>query len=148
VAPEGGEGARTISLEIFGNLSPEPDLEADFAPYLSAAVLDDLDLELAAPGHGDLVLRGTVLDFRRKNGIRSRDNQLLEGSVRIEVSAELVRRSDGLVLKSAQTGLWAEYATGTPALTTPGVGEEPARARLFKNLADRLVLELFDGTPQ
>lgn len=145
VVPESAGEVHSIGIEIFGNESPEPDLEADFAPFLSRAVSDYLDLDLVSPSRGDLVIRGTVINFRRRNGIRSSDNQLLEGSVRVEVTAELVRRADGEVLESASTGLWAEYPTGTPALTTPGVGEEPARARLFKNLADRLVLELFES---
>ncbi len=143
VVPQGGELARTVGVEIFDNQSPEPDLEADFAGYLSEALVDYVGLTLAEPGRADLVVRGVVLDYRRRNGIRSRDNELLEGSARLEVSAELVRRSDGVVLKSAETGLRAEYPTGTPTLTSPGVGELPARARLFRNLADRLILELF-----
>jgi len=146
VVPESAGDVQSIGIEIFGNETPEPDLEADFAPYLSESVVSFIDLQLRAPDRSDLVVRGTVTGFRRRNGIRSRDNELLEGSVRIEVTAELIRRSDGEVLKTASTGLWAEYPTGTPALTTPGVGEEPARARLFRNLADRLVLELFDST--
>jgi len=143
LVPAGGEEARSVGVAIFDNQSLEPDLEADFAGYLSAAVADYVNLTLESPEHADLVVRGVVLDYRRRNGIRSRDNELLEGSARLEVSAELVRRSDGRVLRTAQTGLWAEYPTGTPALTTPGVGELPARERLFRNLADRLILELF-----
>lgn len=141
VAPD--PGAESVGVEIFGNVSPEPGVEADLAPYLSAALVDWVALDFAAPADADLVVRGTVTEFRRRNGIRSQDNELLEGSVRIETTAQLVRRSDGAVLRTASTGLWAQYPTGTPSLNAPGVGEGPARERLYRNLADRLILELF-----
>lgn len=145
LAPEAAPHARTIGIKIFGNETMQPDVEADFAPHMSAAVLDYVQMDLAAPQSSDLVIRGTVIEFRRRNGIRSEDNELLEGSVRVEVTAELVTRLDQTVLATAQTGLWAEYATGTVALSSPGIGEDPALQRLYRNLADRLVLELFDS---
>lgn len=135
--------ATTVAVEIFGNETGEPDVEADLAPHLSEALVNWVSLGFTNPDRADLLVRGTVTEFRRRNGIRSQDNELLEGSVRIEVRAELVRRKDGTVLRTAETGLWAEYATGTPVLNAPGLGEGPARERLYQNLADRLILELF-----
>lgn len=135
--------AQTVSAEIFANTSREPDVEADFAPHLSAALVDYVALTYTTPAAADLVVRGTITNVRRRDGTRSKDNELLEGSVRVEVRAELVRRKDGKVLRTASTGLWAAYATGDPALNAPGVGEGPARERLYRNLADTLILELF-----
>lgn len=135
--------ASTVSAELFGNTSREPDVEADFAPHLSEALINWVDLTYTSAPSADLLVRGTITNVRHRNGIRSKDNELLEGAVRIEVTGELVRRKDGKVLRTASTGLWAEYATGTPLLNAPGLGEGPARERLYQNLADRLILELF-----
>lgn len=146
VAPDSAPDARTIGIQIFGNETLEPGLEADLSKHLSQAVVDYVQLDLAPPGSADLLVRGTVTNFRRRDGIRSEINELLEGSVRVELTAELVHRRDNRVLNQVETGLWAEYATGTPALNSPGIGEGPARQRLLQNLATRLVLELFDET--
>ncbi len=105
--------------------------------------MDWVDLDLVTPSAADLVVRGRVLDLRRQGGVRSKDNELLESTTRIEVAAELVRASDGTVLASATSGLWADWAIGGPGLAGPGLGEDRARSRLLANLADRLVLDLF-----
>ena len=146
LAPPGAPNASTVGVELFGNDSPEPGLEADLAPFLSRALVDYVGLDLDDPRKADLVIRGSILDFRRRGGVRSEENELLEGSTRIEVLAELVRASDGEVLSTATTGLWADWAIGGPGLTGPGLGEDAARTRLFANLADRLVLDLFAGS--
>ncbi len=136
----------TVGVEIFGNTSPEPGLEADFARHLSGALIDFVALRFEAPDKADLIIRGELSDYRRRNGIRSQDNQLLEGSVRIEVHADLIARSTGRVLASASQGLWADWATGTPGLQAPGIGEYQARERVMQNVADRLILDLFART--
>ncbi|MFT4711210.1 MAG: hypothetical protein ACI9D0_001054 [Bacteroidia bacterium] len=151
LAPTHFEGVTedaTIGVEIFGNETPEPGLEADFAPYISGALVDFVAMDFEAADRADLIVKGTLTRYRRRNGIRSQDNQLLEGSVRIEVTAELILRSTGEALATANQGLWADWATGTPGLGAPGIGEIQARERLLQNLADRLVLDLFTQTAE
>lgn len=143
---EGVTEDATIGVEIFGNETPEPGLEADFAPYLSGAVVDLVAMGFESAERADLVVKGTLNRYQRRNGIRSQDNQLLEGSVRIDVAAALILRSTGETLATANQGLWADWATGTPGLGAPGLGEFQARERLLQNLADRLVLDLFAKT--
>jgi len=136
----------TIGVEIFGNSSPEPGLEANFASHMSGALVDFVALGFEAPDKADLVIRGEMTGYRRRNGIRSQDNDLLEGSVRIEVRADLIARATEEVLASATQGLWADWATGTRELSAPGLGEYQGRERVLQNLADRLVLDLFSKT--
>jgi hypothetical protein len=143
LAPPGAPADATIGVEIFGNTSPEPGLEADFASHLSGALVDFVAMKYDSPERADLVIRGELTSYRRRNGIRSQDNKLLEGSVRIEATAELILRITGEVLASANQGLWADWATGTPGLGAPDQGEFHARERVLQNLADRLVLDLF-----
>lgn len=143
LAPPGMPDNTSVGVEIFGNTTPEPGLEADFSRHISGALVDFVALPYAAPDAADLVVRGELKNYRRRNGIRSDDNELLEGSVRIDVQAHLVVRQTGQVLASASQGLWADWALGTPELTAPGSGEYQARERVLQNLADRLVLDLF-----
>lgn len=143
LAPEGVPADSSVGVEIFGNTSPEPDLEADLARHLSGALVDFVALEFESPESADLIIRGALTGFTRRNGIRSQDNELLEGSVRIDVEASLVHRVSGKVLRTARQGLWADWATGTPGLSGPGIGERPARERVLQNVADRLILDLF-----
>ena len=143
LAPPAAPEARTIGVEIFGNDSPEPGLEADLAPHLSEALVDWVELDLALPGQADLVVRGRILDLRRQGGVRSKENELLESVTRIEAAAELVRASDGTILATTTTGLWADRAIGGAGLSGPGQDGAAIRERLLRNLADRLVLDLF-----
>ena len=143
LATPGAPDATTVGVELFDNESPEPGLEARLAPHLSEALVDWVGLDLETPGRADLVIRGTVLDLRRRGGVRSKDNELLGASTRIEVSASLERRSDGEILATTTSGLWADWAVGGAALSGPGLGEDRARDRLLGNLADRIVLDLF-----
>lgn len=129
-------GARNIGLEYFANDSLEPDLEADLAFELSQFLSSHVDAPLASPEHADVVVRGRVLNFRRRGGARSRQNELLEAGVRIDASAELVRRADGLVLARSASGVWSSYTTDQVA------NELDARQRALQHVAEALVLDL------
>lgn len=138
---------RTVGVEIFLP-NRERVLARDLEPFLheelSRAVSDLVDVPLAPPERADVVMRGRIVEVRRRSGIRRANtggpdplNDLLETSLRIVVSAELVERTTGKVLRPARnSGVTSGYAVSLE-------NEEAARQRAFRTLAETLVLELF-----
>lgn len=115
----------------------ERGLEPRLTDELSRAVSDLVGLPLARPGAAALVVRGQVVDYRRRGGVRSTGNVLLESAVYVEVTAELFDRRRGVVLRPAASRVWSGYALDDPA------GEATARDRALRHVAETLVLELF-----
>jgi len=132
-------GARTVSIEVAVRAPSvlERGLEPLVSDALSRAVSDLVGLPLANPAEADLVVRGEILEYRRRGGVRSPQNQLRETAVRIDVRATLVDRRTGKVAAEALEGVWAGYVLGDPA------EERSARERAVAHLAETLVLELF-----
>jgi len=138
-ALEGGERAETIGIEIFGNESQLPNLERELHAATTDSARRFLDLDLAAPAHADLVLRGSIKQFRRQAGARTVDNQTVETREVVTVQAFLVDRARGTVI--GQTTITT--VVGTP-IDVPGL-EPEARERALAVAADRIVLELLAG---
>lgn len=117
----------------------ERGLEPELTDALSEAVVDWLDLPLVAPGEADLVVRGEILEYRRRGGVRNRDNQLVETAVFVRARAELFDRRQGHALGSAvQAQEWSGYALDDPA------NEQAARQRALRHVAVSLILGLFE----
>lgn len=136
------QGASSVGVEIFGLVAesddvPVRDLEPLMHEQLSRAVSDLVSAPLASVDEADVVVRGRLLGYRRRGGIRSPDNELLETGLRIVLEAELVRRSSGEVLERTQAQIWSGYVVGAPE------NELAARERALRHLAQRVVLDLF-----
>jgi hypothetical protein len=138
-----GAGRDSVGVELFGNDSPLIDLERALHAELTAALRDRVDAPLAAPSDADLVVRGVIRDYRRRGGIRSRTNELLETGAGIEVHASLWDRRAGKELRSVQIPLVSVgYVRGDPL---EPANEREARAAALHNIAGRIVPELFAG---
>lgn len=137
-------GARTVGVEVATRAPTvlERGLEPLVSDALSRAVSDLVGLPLVSPAEADLVLRGEILDYRRRGGVRSVENQLRETAVRIDVRATLVDQRDGSLAAEALEGLWSGYVLGDPA------EERTAQERAVTHLAETLVLELFQPGAQ
>jgi hypothetical protein len=132
------ERHRTIGVEFFGNDTYERDLERPFYDEVSRVLRDTSDAPLVDPRKADVVLRGTITEFRRRRGIRSAENRLLETGVYIEVQAELVDRLRDLPLRGpVRQGVWVGFQIG------PAENEREARQRALHNVAEEVVLDLF-----
>ena len=72
-----GEGVHSVGVEIFRTERDvlERGLEADLHAALSRAVSDLVGARLVAPEDADWVVRGTIAGYRRRGGIRNRQNQ-------------------------------------------------------------------------
>jgi len=145
VAPEGTE---TIGVEFFTNDGPLRDVEVEFQDELAQAIQRMLPLRLVAPARADLIVRGRVVNYSRRAGIRDPVlNRLQETGVIITVEANLIdptRRFDAKgnlmplrVLRRSRTTTDSGYRIVEPD------GERAARARALRNMADRLALDLF-----
>lgn len=158
--------SKTIGVAIFDNDSKERDIEAE----LHAALTDSLDRMVGArvvdPDQADLVITGDVTEFARRSGIRNQNNVRLENGLRITVQARLVERTEepqktpgpakpGVPSKSrgkTKGGLVDRYGEVIRQVTVSDdrgfliedpVGESDARSRVLRNIADRVVLDLF-----
>jgi hypothetical protein len=163
------DDVETVGVEIFGNDSKLRDLELELHETLVRSVSRLVHAPLVDPGEADLVVRGRVVEYRRRGGIRSPDNELLETGVRIVVDAQLVRRYPESAVapgpepaRSDEPRRPADDRISMPS-TAPNErvlrpmravqefgyrlsepqGEARARERTLVNLADRIVLDLF-----
>lgn len=130
----------TVGVAFFENISKERDLDRDFHVPLSESVQRIVRAPLVQPDRAVYRIDGRILDFRRRNGIRDPDNKLLETGVRITVEARLERlgpQGELEVLRRIEVQDERGYA-----LSDPG-GETAARARALRNIADRVVIDLF-----
>jgi len=135
------DGAQTIGIEVFetdrGQL--QRGLEPEFADALGKAVVDLVGTPLADPADADVVVRGHIVEYRRRQGIRNTDNQLVETGVYVSVSAGLYDRTGAVLVPNRQRHNWSGYATDEVAQ----VNEAQARRRALRYIADTLVLDLF-----
>jgi hypothetical protein len=162
-------GIHTVGVEVFGNDGRLRDLELELHNLLSDSVERLVHARLVDPNQADLVLRGRIVEYRRRGGIRSTDNELLEDGVRISVEVQLVRRfAQSVVAPGPEPDRTPPEPSprddrNTLPTTAPNErvlrpmratqefgfriaepnGEALARERTLINLADRIVLDLF-----
>ncbi len=134
--------AQTVGVEVF-DVSREI-LERDLQPRLNTAMtralIDLVDARLASPAEADLVVRGRILEYRRRRGVTNPNNQLRESAVFIAASSELVDRRSGRVLASARDRIWSGYVIEPD---TSVRNEADARDRALRHVAETLILDLF-----
>lgn len=143
------EGTRTIGVEFFTDDGPLRDVEVELQDQLAQALQRVVPLRLVDPARADLIVRGRVVDYSRRSGIRSPTNQLLETGVRITVEASLLDPAPRYdkqgkllpvkLLRKTITTTESGYRIVEPD------GERAARARAMRNMADRLALDLFQA---
>jgi len=163
------EGVQTVGVEVFGNDSRLRDLELELQDALVRSTSRLVHAPIVDPSEADLVLRGRIVEYRRRGGIRSPENVLLETGVRIVVDVQLVRRFPQSAVapgpepdRSDQPPSPSDDRISMPTtapnervlrpmratqefgyrLAEPN-GEALARERTLTNLADRIVLDLF-----
>ena len=137
-------GASSVGVQIVtreGRLL-ERGLEPELTDALSAAVVDWGELPLVSPAEADLVVRAHIVEFRRRGGVRNRDNELVETAVFVRASAELFDRRNGKTGAPAMAQEWSGYALDDPS------NEDAALERALRHVADSLVLELFAPSSQ
>jgi len=126
----------SVGVEFFGNDALERDLERPLQDEMSRALRDMSDAQLVAPSRADAVLRGKILLYNRRSGIRSEDNVLLETGVRIDVEASLYRRGVAKPERTTKVSSAVGYT-----LDDPG-NEIDARNRALRHIAEELILTL------
>ena len=151
------EGQEDIGVEIFVNDSDLRDLERDLYDEMSSSVLNLVRAPLVSPGRADVVVRGRILEYRRRSGVRNPRNRLLETGVLITVEAELWDKRNSVTLGRPITSkVEIGYVVGEPidpltsidSRTTRNrelelTNEREARARALRILSEQVVLDLF-----
>ena len=146
----------SIGVEFFGNQTLERDIELPLYDQISRALRDFGDVSLTEPSHAQVVVRGTIREYHFRSGIRSKDNELLETGVFVEIEGSLFSRATGKVLSGpARAYKWVGFVvTGSkpPEFPPPDFvassvdrakNERDARDRALRVVADELVLQLF-----
>jgi len=137
-APNGADSVGVRAAEREGTVL-ERGLEPLLSDALSEAVEQWVALPIVAPAEADLVVTSRILEYRRRGGVRSQENELVETGVFVRVSAELHdRRTGNLVGQPVVAQQWSSYALDVPT------NEDAARDRALRFVAETLVLELFD----
>ena len=130
------EHYQTWGVEIFANSSREPDLERSLHTSLTRTLAAHGSDRLVRPSIADAVVRGRILESRRRQGIRNRDNRWLESGSQLSVEAELLDRASGEVVARSQVFLEVGFIFGVQG------GEAGARDYALENAAQRLIIEL------
>ncbi len=129
---------RSVGVTYFGNKTLERDVERSLQDALTASIRSLTDVRIADPAGAEVILRGEVLEYKRRGGIRSADNQLLESGLLIEAEAGLYdRRSDRALGPQKRAAVWVGF------VLDEANGEADARDRAIRFVAEELVLELF-----
>ena len=131
----------TVGVAFFENISKERDLDRDFHVPLTESVQRIVRAPLVQPDRAEYRIDGRILEFWRRNGIRDTDNRLLETGVSITVEARLERLAPGASEREVLRRIEVQDERGF-VLSDPG-GEAAARARALRNIADRVVIDLF-----
>lgn len=126
-----------IGVEVFANDTLLPDLERPLHASMTRAVRDYTGSDLVRPATATALVRGRILSYGRRSGIRTAQNVWQESGVTIEAEASLVNRSTGALLARTRSSTRVGFAFGIDG------GEVGASQRALENLADRLVLDLF-----
>jgi len=127
----------SVGVELFGNETLERDLEPQLQAQITDVLTELSDSRLLPPERARAVIRGKLVTYQRRNGIRSSDNRLLETGVTIEVEAGLYVRGSDTPLRTTRA-----YSSVGYTLDQPG-NEREARDRALRYIAEELVLELF-----
>jgi len=128
----------SIGVEIFGNESYERDLERAVHAELTRAVRDVCAVPIQPPEVAQVIVRGTITNYQRRGGVRTRDNALLETGLTITVEATLIDQRSRRPIGPPET------ASGSVGyLVDEQDGERSARDRALRKLCDELVLRLF-----
>jgi hypothetical protein len=141
VTPELGE---TVAVEFFANDSKVRDLEVELSTHLTDAMNRMVHAPLVTPSAADYVVRGRIVNYSRRRGIRSPENVVLETGLRIGVHARLIRRRF-LAERELSEELVAEgrYSAEAGYRLESFQGEAEARERALRNIADQIVMDLF-----
>jgi hypothetical protein len=138
------ENARSVGVEVFKNGTLLRNLEVEVTSEVARSIADLVGLPLVPPDEADVVVRGSITAYSRRGGVRDEDNRRLETAISVGVVADLVRRRTGEVLSSSATGLAAAFVLEDNVVADDVPTEVAARDRAIENLADRLVLDLFN----
>jgi hypothetical protein len=136
-APEAGG---SVGVAFFDQVPGvlERGLEPRLQTELSRVVSEMVHAPLEAPDRADYVIEGEILEYRRRSGVRTDDNELVESGVRMIATARLVDRQTGaLVGAPAHAEVWSGYALDAAD------AENAAQERVLRYLAESIVLDLF-----
>lgn len=133
------EHYRSVGIQIFANDSFEPDLERTLHAQLSTQVNELVHAPLESPAVADVVMEGRIVDYSRRGGIRGQEtNELLEAAIVIRAEGWLTDRLTGdRIGELSRAGVRIGYVVGEE------LGEFQARERALRDIAQRLVLDLF-----
>lgn len=137
------ERAHTVGIQVFDNVTLLRNLEVEVTDGLARSVASLVPLALVPPDRADVVIRGTVAEYRRRSGVRDGENLPLETGVSLTVTAELVRRSTGEVLSTSVAALSSGFVVEGGIIADDTRNEVAARARAVDNVTDGIVLDLF-----
>jgi hypothetical protein len=133
------QGAESVGVSVFDNLSPLPEIERELFACLSTQASRMIDGELVAPSRADVIVRGEIVDYRRLYGVLNREGMLQQSSVRIVLRAWLEDRETG-----ERMGDTIQVDQAIRYVIRARQEEAGARDQALAQLCQELVLDLFN----
>ncbi|MFT7484483.1 MAG: hypothetical protein ACI9F9_000323 [Candidatus Paceibacteria bacterium] len=130
--------AKTLGIAFVENDSPFPELEREFYATLTTQASRMVTGVLVAPSRAEVVIRGTIDDYRRLHGTQSALGQLQESGIRIRAHAWLESGMDG-----ERIGAVLHFDQAVRYIITVREDEGGARRSVIQNICEEMVLDLF-----
>jgi len=128
----------SVGVPFFGNSTLERDIERPMQDALTSAIRSLTDVPIGEPATSAVVLRGVILEYHRRGGIRSTDNELLETGLYIQAEAGLYdNATDRPLGPQRRAQVWVGYVLDDPTASSD------AQDRAIRYVAEELVLDLF-----
>jgi len=129
---------RSVGVPFFGNETLERDIERPMQDALTSAIRSLTDVPIGEPATSEVVLRGVILEYHRRGGIRSTDNELLETGLYVQAEAGLYdNATDRPLGPQRRAQVWIGYVLDDPTAASD------AQDRAIRYVAEELVLDLF-----
>ncbi len=122
------DGYRTVAVSIFENPTVRRAHEFDLTNAVTRAIHARTPYRIAAEDKADLVMAGTILDYRTPALVEDRRDLVIESRVDITLQIVLTDRSGRTVAQNTAT-------RGAEFSTRRGESEESARAEVIEQLA-------------
>lgn len=133
------EGLHRVYVPYFKNVTFFRRLEQGLTRAVVDRINERPDLVLVDEKSADLIVRGSIIDYRLSVLSEDEQDNVIEGRAITVVHVDIVRAADGAILRSAELRDAAEFSRAL------GQGPEQSRADSFNVLSRKIVALMEEG---
>ena len=132
------EGVRTVAVDVIENPTFRRDLEFQLTEDLKNAILSRTDLLIVDKNRADLLLTGTILQFREQVVAENRADNVVQSSVMVTAEFVVTDLRSGRERDRARVTDVAEFGAGNERDLAG------ATSSAFADLAERTIYRFFE----